>query len=73
MPLELRPPGESGGHERHPIMPTLPRTRVTGVQGAVIDHFYGERGERLLEGGANLAGGGGMRMRFLAGQKGRVS
>ena len=72
MALELRPAGERSGHERHPVMPTLPRARVTRVQGAVIDHFYGEGRERLLEGSADLAGGGGGRMRFLAGQKGRV-
>ena len=73
MTLELRPAGESGGHERHPVMPTLPSARMTRVQGAVIDHFYGEGRERLLEGRPDLAGGGGARMRFLAGQKGRVS
>lgn len=40
MPLELRPAGERGGHERHPVMPALPRTGVTGVQSAVIHHLY---------------------------------
>jgi hypothetical protein len=67
VPLELRPAGESGGHQRHAIMAAFPGPRVTCVQGAVIDHFDGERRERLLEGGANLAGGGGARMGFLAG------
>jgi hypothetical protein len=67
MPLELRPTGECGGHQRHPVMPTLPRARMTGVQSAVIEHLDREGRERLLEGGANLAGGGGMRRRFLAG------
>lgn len=64
MPLELRTAGERRGHERHPVMPTLPRAGVTGVQGAVIDHLYREGRERLLEGGADLAGGGGVRRRF---------
>lgn len=73
MPLELRPTGEGCGHERHPVMPTLARARVTRMQRAVIDHFYGDGRERSLEGGANLAGAGGLRKRFRAGQKGRVS
>ena len=73
MPLELRVTGEGGGHQRHPVMPTLTRARVTCVPGTVIDHFDGKRRERLLEGGANLAGGGCARTGFLAGQKGRVS
>ena len=73
MPLELRPAGEGGGYQHHPVMPTLACARVTGVQGAVIDHFEGERREGLLEGGAKLADGGGVRMGFLAAQKGRVS
>jgi hypothetical protein len=67
VPLELRPAGEGGGHQRYAIMAAFPRARVTRVQGAVIDHFDGERRERLLEGGADLAGGGGTRIRFLAG------
>jgi hypothetical protein len=54
-------------------MAAFPRARVTRMAGAVIDYLDGLRRERLLEGGANLAGGGGMRMRVLAGKKGRVS
>ena len=73
MPLELRPAGEGRGHQRHPVMAAFPGARVTRMAGAVIDYLDGLRCERLLEGSANLAGSGGMRMRFLAGKKGRVS
>jgi hypothetical protein len=47
-------------------MAAFPGARVARVMGAVIDHLDGLRRERLLEGGANLAGGGGARMRVLA-------
>jgi len=46
---------------------------MTCMAGAVINHLDGQRRERLLEGGANLAGGGFARTDFLAGSKGRVS
>jgi hypothetical protein len=39
------------------------------MAGAVIDYLDGLRRERLLEGGANLAGGGGMRKGFLGRSK----
>src|SRR6185437_7113024 len=45
MPLELRAAGEGRGHQRHPVMPALPRTRVARMQGAVVDHCDGERRE----------------------------
>src|SRR6185312_1366937 len=48
MPLELRAAGKDRGHQRHPIVATLPRARVPGMAGAVIDHVDGQRGERLL-------------------------
>src|SRR5215469_7443791 len=63
MPFELRTAGECRGHQRHAVMAPLPRTRVTRMLGAVIDHLHGQRRERLLEGGAYLADGGGARMR----------
>ncbi len=50
-------------------MAAFPGARVTSMAGAVIDYLDGLRRERLLEGGANLAGGGGVRRRFLAGSK----
>lgn len=67
MPLELRATREGGGHQRHPVMTALPGARVTRVVSAVIDDLDRHRRERLLEDGANLAGGGGARMSFLAG------
>ena len=73
VPFELRAAGEGRGHERHPVMAAFARPRVTGMAGAVIDHLDGLRRERLLEDGANLAGGGGARMSVLGCQKGRVS
>jgi tRNA threonylcarbamoyl adenosine modification protein (Sua5/YciO/YrdC/YwlC family) len=42
-------------------MPAFPRTRVARMPGAVVDHLDGLGRKRLLEGGANLAGGGGVR------------
>ena len=48
MPLELRAAGKSRGHQRHPIMATFPRTRVSGMAGAVIYHVEGKRRECLL-------------------------
>ena len=73
MPFELRAAGKSGGHQRHPKMATFPRPRMSGMAGAVIDHVEGQRRECLLEGGADLAGGGGARNGFLVALKGRVS
>lgn len=64
MPLELRATGKDRRHQRHPVVTALPGARVTRMAGAVIDHLDGLRRERLLEGGANLAGGGGMRRSF---------
>jgi hypothetical protein len=40
---------------------------MTRMAGAVIDHVEGQRRERLLEGGANLAGGGFARNDILGG------
>jgi hypothetical protein len=54
-------------------MATFPRTRVSRMAGAVIDDVEGQRRECLLEGGANLAGGGCARNGFLVLPKGRVS
>jgi hypothetical protein len=48
-------------------MAAFPGAGVTRMAGAVVDHLDGLRRERLLEGGANLAGGGGVRMAVLAG------
>jgi len=73
VPLELRATGEGGGHQRHLVVTPLPSARMTCMAGAVINHLDGQRRERLLEGGANLAGGGFARTDFLAGSKGRVS
>jgi hypothetical protein len=42
-------------------MAALPGTRVARMMGAVIDYLDGNGRERLLEGGANLAGAGGVR------------
>ncbi len=67
MPLELRATGKGRRHQRHPVMAAFPGARMAGVAGAVIDHLDGLGRERLLEGGANLAGGGGARMSVLAG------
>jgi hypothetical protein len=67
VPFELRATGESRGHQRHPVMAAFPGAGVARVAGAVVDHLDGLRRERLLEGGANLAGGGGVRMAVLAG------
>ena len=72
MPLELRTAGEGRGHQRYRVMASLPCARVTRMAGAVVDHLDGQRRERLLEGSANLAGGGCARKRLLA-LKGRVS
>ncbi len=69
VPLELRPAGKGRGHQRYPVMTTLARTRVTRMLRAVIEHLDGQGRERLLEGGADLAGGGVGRKTFLAGQK----
>ncbi len=71
VPLELRSPGEGGGHQRHPVVTAFPRPGVARVAGAVVDHLDGQRRERLLEGGTYLAGGGRARKRLLA-PKGRV-
>ncbi len=67
MPFELRATGKGRGHQRHPVMAAFPGARVTRMTGAVIDHLDGLRRERPLERGANLAGGGGVRMSVLAG------
>ena len=64
MALELRAAGESRGHHRHPVMTAFPRARVTRMARAVIDHVDRQRRERLLEGGAKLAGRGFARKRF---------
>ena len=73
MPLELRPSGKGRGHQRHPIMATFPRAGMSGMAGAVIHDIDGQGRECLLEGGANLAGGGCARNGFLVAPKGRVS
>ena len=73
MPLELRAAGKCRGHQRDLIVATFPRTRVSGMAGAVIEHVEGQRRECLLEGGANLAGGRCARNGFLVAPKGRVS
>jgi tRNA threonylcarbamoyl adenosine modification protein (Sua5/YciO/YrdC/YwlC family) len=39
-------------------MAALPSTRVTAVEGAVVDHLDGQRRQGPLERGANLPGGG---------------
>jgi hypothetical protein len=48
MPLELRAAGKGRGHQRHPVVATLPRARMPGMAGAVIDDIDGQRCERLL-------------------------
>ena len=73
MTLELRSSGKGRRHQGHPIVAALPRTRMTRMVGAVIDHLDGLRRERLLESGTDLADGGFTRTGYLAGSKGRVS
>jgi hypothetical protein len=48
MPLELRAAGKGRGHQRHPVVATLPRARMPGMAGAVIDYIDGQRCECLL-------------------------
>jgi hypothetical protein len=71
VPLELRSPGEGRGHEPHPVVTALLCPGMARVAGAVVEHLEGKGRERLLEGGADLAGGGCARKRLLA-LKGRV-
>ncbi len=56
--FELRAAGEGRGDQRHPVMTAFPGARMTRMARAVIDHLDGQRHERLLEGGTNLAGSG---------------